>query len=118
MIATLAVDIGFLGIFGMYTDYFAARYRLVTAKVIYQFPDFDLWGLPGLFYVGPISLDIVSAVLFLIITRTRYDVSLRAYVVNPNLARIHMIITVSMFMIALLITVCLFIQSRLTFISC
>ncbi len=88
MIATLAVDIGFLGIFGMYTDYFAARYRLVTAKVIYQFPDFDLWGLPGLFYVGPISLAIVSAVLFLLLTRTRFGVSMRASVENPNLARV------------------------------
>lgn len=88
MIATLAVDIAFLGLFGIYTDYLAAQYHLGSAKVIYQFPDFNLWGLPGLFFIAPVSLVAVSACLFLLLTRTSFGVSMRASVENPNLARV------------------------------
>lgn len=88
MIATLAVDIAFLGIFGMYTDYLGARYGLTTAKVIYQFPDISVAGLPGLFYIAPITLLAVSILLFLLLTKTKFGISMRASVENPSLAKI------------------------------
>src|SRR5579863_2883653 len=43
MIATFGVDIGFIGIIGIYTDYMAAIYRLVDAKQFFAIPgDFSL----------------------------------------------------------------------------
>ena len=88
MIATLAVDIAFLGIFGMYTDYLSSHFGLGQTKIIFQFPDFDMLGFPGLLYVAPISLGLISSALFLLLTRTRFGISMRAAVENPNLAKI------------------------------
>ena len=88
MIATLAVDIAFLGFFGMYTDYLTARYKLVTAKVVYQFPDLNLFGLPALLFIAPASLALISTGLFILLTRTRFGISMRASVENPSLAKI------------------------------
>ena len=88
MIATFAVDIGFVGILGIYTDYLTLRYRIIDSKLFYQPPDLDLSGVPGLFYVAPISLALITAALFLLLTRTRFGIAMRASVENPSLARV------------------------------
>jgi branched-chain amino acid transport system permease protein len=89
MISTLALDIGFLGIFGIYTDYIYYHNNIIDVKSFYQIADdFSLFGSPGLFYVAPISLVLITAALFLLLTKTRFGIAMRASVENPNLARI------------------------------
>lgn len=89
MIATLAVDIGFVGIFGIYSDYLTARYYIIDSKFFYQLRgDFTLFGLPGLTFIAPISLTLITAALFLLLTKTKFGVAMRASVENPSLARV------------------------------
>src|SRR4029077_14593580 len=89
MISTLALDIGFLGIFGIYTDYIYYHNNIIDVKSFYQIADaFSLFGSPGLFYVAPISLVRITAALFLLLTKTRFGIAMRASVENPNVARI------------------------------
>ena len=89
MISTLAIDIAFVGIFGIYSDYIGSYYRIENTKNFFRLlADFSLFGLPGLFYVTPISLATITIALFLFLTRTKFGVAMRASVENPSLARV------------------------------
>lgn len=89
MIATLAIDIAFIGIFGIYSDYLTTRYIIIDSKNFYPLTaDFVLYGFPGLIYVAPFSIAIITALLFLLLTQTKFGVAMRASVENPSLARI------------------------------
>src|SRR5882762_1619005 len=89
MISTLAVDIAFVGIFGIYSDYIGSFYRIENTKNFFRLlADFSLFGLPGLFYVTPISLATITIALFLFLTRTRFGIAMRASVENPSLSRV------------------------------
>ena len=50
--------------------------------------DFSLLGRPGLLYVAPVSLAAISAGLYLLLTKTRFGIAMRASVENPSLARV------------------------------
>lgn len=89
MIATFSIDIGFVGIFGIYSDYLTIRYSIIDSKNFYPINgDFDLSGLPGVSFVAPISLALITTALFLLLTRTKFGVAMRASIENPNLARV------------------------------
>ncbi len=89
MISTLAIDIAFVGIFGIYSDYLSAHYRIIDTKYFARFgTDFVLFGSPGLVYVAPISLALITTALFLLLTKTRFGVAMRASIENPSLARV------------------------------
>jgi branched-chain amino acid transport system permease protein len=93
MISTLAIDIAFIGIFGIYSDYLTSLYRLIDSKYFIALSatpgtDFSLYGLPGLLYVAPISLAAITAGLYLLLTKTRFGIAMRASVENPSLARV------------------------------
>jgi branched-chain amino acid transport system permease protein len=88
MIATLAVDIAFTGLIGLYTQYFNLRYGVV-ATFFYSLNDsLSLFALPGLVYVAPASVAIVTAALFVLLNRTRFGIAMRASIETPSLARI------------------------------
>lgn len=89
MISTLAVDIAFTGIFGIYTDYLYGHYHLIDSKYFYQLGgDFELLGAPGLAFAAPISLGVITATIFILLTRTKFGIAMRAAVANPSLARV------------------------------
>jgi len=89
MIATLAIDIGFIGIFGIYANYLRYSYNMTDSLSFYQLvADFHLLGEQGLLYVAPASLGLITLGLFLLLSRTKFGVAMRASVENPSLARI------------------------------
>lgn len=89
MIATLAIDIGFIGVFGVYADYLRYGFNLTDSLGFYQIvADFSLLGEQGLLYVAPLSLVFITVGLFLLLTRTKFGVAMRAAVENPSLARV------------------------------
>jgi branched-chain amino acid transport system permease protein len=65
------------------------HYGKFDAKEFYPLgTDFTMFGLPGIFYVAPISLGLITAGLFLLLTKTKFGVAMRASVENPGLARV------------------------------
>ncbi len=90
MIATLAVDIIFIGIFGIYSDYLFEVKEVYDAKVFYALTsvDFSYLGVDGVVYVAPIALALVTVGLYLMLTRTRFGLAMRATVENPDLAKV------------------------------
>ncbi len=106
MIATLAIDIGFIGVFGIFSDYLGDVYRS-RANDAKQFPqlfnaDFlvgihikipgvanlQLAGIPGVVLAAPIMLVVLGSLLFIFLKYTRFGVAMRASVENPNLAKV------------------------------
>lgn len=90
MIATFAVDIGFIGIFGIYTDYMQAKYPYSYPK---QLPaalpgDFFAFGIQGLFFVAPIILAAITLAIYILFTRTKFGIAMRASVENSSLAKV------------------------------
>ncbi len=89
MIATFGVDIGFIGIFGIYTDYLQSRYGLIDAKQFFQIPaDFQLFGEQAVVVLAPLILAAITLSLYWLFTRTKFGVAMRASVENPSLARV------------------------------
>src|SRR5438132_14263979 len=81
MISTFAVDIGFLGILQIYTDQLYYRYSKFDVKDFFSLgTDFSMFGLPGMLYVAPISLGIITAALLLLLTMTKFGVQMRSFV--------------------------------------
>jgi branched-chain amino acid transport system permease protein len=89
MIATLAIDIAFIGIFGIYANYLRDTYNFIDSLNFTSIlGDFSLFGEQGLVYTAPISLALITVGLFLLLTRTKFGVAMRASVENPSLARV------------------------------
>lgn len=89
MIATLAIDIAFVGIFGLYSDYLYTAHRVIYATNFPQLPgDFSLFGVPGIAFAAPYSLAMITLGLFALLTETKFGVAMRASIENPSLARV------------------------------
>ena len=87
MIATLAVDIAFIGIFGIYSDLLSNLYQVYDSKFfLISSADFYFLNIRGLTLVAPLSLAIITISLWILLTRTRFGIAMRAAVENPNLA--------------------------------
>jgi branched-chain amino acid transport system permease protein len=90
MIATLAVDIITIGLFGIYTDYLTSAFKVPDAKLFFALTsaDFTFGGIDGVVYVAPVALAAITVVLYLVLTRTNFGIAMRATVENPNLAKV------------------------------
>ncbi|MGI0085875.1 MAG: branched-chain amino acid ABC transporter permease, partial [Nitrososphaerales archaeon] len=95
MIATLAIDIIFQGIFQAFVEYMGSQYGRILVDRGYgsqfyflaQLPDFQLFGYSGLLFVAPAALVLVSVGLYLLLTKSKFGVAMRAAIENANLAK-------------------------------
>jgi branched-chain amino acid transport system permease protein len=95
MIATLAVDIAFVGIIGAYTDYLNAKYLALLGPAgfnpytVFAFHDISILGLgQSIVIIAPVAAALVGFGLYILLTRTRFGVAMRASIENPSLAKI------------------------------
>ena len=88
MIATFGVDIGFVGIYEIYTNYLQYDLGHIDAPNFYALNDFSLGGYAGVDLVAPLSVAVIVVSIYLLFTRTKFGVAMRAAVENPPLARV------------------------------
>src|SRR5207247_6445445 len=89
MIVTLAIDIAFVGIFGIFSDYLYATYRIIDAPKFVQLPgDYSLFGIQGIVFTAPISLCTITLALFGLLTKTKFGIAMLVSVENPNIATV------------------------------
>lgn len=91
MIATLAIDITFVGVFGTYSDFLTNEFGFLGTKTFILLSyDFSLPGFQnyGATLVFPAVLAVMIASLYLAMTRTRFGIAMRASVENPDLASV------------------------------
>jgi branched-chain amino acid transport system permease protein len=87
MISTLAIDIAFIGIFGIYSDLLANNYKIFNSRFfLLADSDISILGLRGLTIIAPFFLALVTVILWLALTKTKFGIAMRAAVENPNLA--------------------------------
>jgi len=87
MIATLAVDIAFQGVFGIYSDLLSNVYKIFMSKFfVLASADISIFDTPGLVFIAPLILVLVTVTLWLALTKTKFGIAMRAAVENPNLA--------------------------------
>jgi branched-chain amino acid transport system permease protein len=94
MIATLAVDIVFTGVA---EDIAYVGFSLFSKKFIHAgfptllnaapLPDFRVYGETGLLVLSPALLAATTLAMYLLLTKSRFGVAMRASIENPNLAR-------------------------------
>jgi branched-chain amino acid transport system permease protein len=95
MIATLAIDIIFSGIFELFADFMGSKYgRILNNKGyggqfynLQQLPDFRIFGYSALLFIAPAVLLLVSFGLYLLLTKSKFGVAMRAAIENANLAK-------------------------------
>src|SRR6266581_7520053 len=79
MIATLAIDIGFIGIFGIYADYLRYTYVFIDSLNFTEIlGDFSIFRSQGLILAAPLTLGLITIGLYLLLTRTKFGVAMRA----------------------------------------
>lgn len=95
MVASLAVDILFTGVQADIAYVGFAAFRNAFVKAGYptllsppQLPDFSFLGLNGLLIVSPIALAVIASSMFLLLTRSKFGIAMRAAIESPDLARI------------------------------
>ncbi len=87
MIATLAIDIAFIGIFGIFSDMLSNVYKVFNSKFfLLANTDISIFGLRGLTLVAPIFVVLVTIILWLSLTKTKFGIAMRTAVENPSLA--------------------------------
>jgi len=94
MIATLAAGIVFdAAVAAIFISYIGKTYaKFLSDKGYYlfnlnQLPDFRAFGEPGILFVAPAAMILVTIGIVLLL-RTRFGIAMRAAIENPNLARI------------------------------
>ncbi|MDG7008677.1 MAG: branched-chain amino acid ABC transporter permease [Nitrososphaerota archaeon] len=88
MIATLAVDTILTGLILVFDDYLRYRYAIIDSEGFAPVGhEIQLFGLPGLFVIAPLTLALATIALWLMLTRTRLGIAIRAAVENQALAR-------------------------------
>ncbi len=95
MIATLAVDIIYVGVFQLFVEYMGSKYGRIMNNKGYggqffnlgQLPDFTILGNTALLFIAPAVLVGVTLGLYFLLTRSKFGVAMRAAIENANLAK-------------------------------
>lgn len=88
MIATLAVDVILIGIFGAYSETFSSITHTATTRFIFTPLDFELFGVDALLVISSFTILLLLIGLYLLFYRTKFGIALRASMENPALAEI------------------------------
>ena len=88
MIATLAWDLILLGIIGAYSGYISKVTHKPGMKFIFTYLDFEIAGIPAIFFVSTLVIALTLAGLLFLLYKTKFGIALRASMENPALAEI------------------------------
>ncbi len=88
MIATLALDLIFLGILGAYSETLSSLTGRTTKKFIFTPLDFELLGVDAILWISSIAIFLLLLTLFTLLYKTKFGIALRASMENPALAEI------------------------------
>lgn len=86
MVATLAVDVFFIGVLNIYADSVQRVFKVVTRYFILRRFDFTFADQPGIFFVLPSLVACSVVLLHILLTRTKFGVAMRAVVEDASLA--------------------------------
>jgi len=86
--ATLAFDLILLASLNIYADYLTSVYKISSRAFILRGVDFKVVDQPGIFLVAPTLVFTIISSLYIVLTRTKFGIAMRAVVENPQLASV------------------------------
>jgi len=104
MITTLAMDFIILAILNIYADYLSRVFKVDSRYFLFStYYDVNIWGQRGLLIVAPTLSAVTVISLYLVLTKTRFGVAMRAAIEDSSLAsvvgvNVNLVYAVSWFM--------------------
>ena len=86
MITTLAIDIFLLAVLNIYADYLTTVFKVTSRSFNLKAFDITVFGQKGILLFAPTLTWISVVTLYLLLTKTKFGISMRAAIENPNLA--------------------------------
>jgi len=86
MIATIAYELVLLALLNIYGDYITQTFKIQARGFFIRKRDITLFGEPGVFLVSPILVALIVFSLYVLLTKTKFGVAMRAAIENPTLA--------------------------------
>jgi len=86
MIATIGYDMILYSLINILADYLNRTYKISTRLYILKSYDFRIFNQPCIFIVAPVMAVLVITSLYLLLTRTKFGIAMRAAIENPALA--------------------------------
>jgi len=102
-ISTLAIEIIVLAIINIYADYVRNTMGIISRMFMFRYADFEFIGLPGVLIVSTTLAVLLILGFHLMLTKTKFGISMRATVEDPALAsvlgvNVELVSTVSWFL--------------------
>jgi branched-chain amino acid transport system permease protein len=88
MITTLAIELILLGVLNIYADYLSNVFKIRSRYFLYTNLDIELFGQKGLLIIAPLLVVITVTSLYLLLTRSKFGISMRAAIEDPSLASV------------------------------
>ncbi len=88
MIATLAFDLVLLSFLNIYADYLTRTFKLKSRTFNLMGYDFKIGEYPAIFPISLILSILLIIILHLLLTKTKFGISMRATIENPSLASV------------------------------
>ena len=103
MIATIAYDMILISGLNIYADYLSKGLKITSRYFSLKVADISLGGIPFVFYSSIILVVAVILGLYLLLTKTKFGIAMRATIENPDLAgevgiNVDLVYTVSWFL--------------------
>jgi len=88
MIATIGYDMILCSLINILADYLNRTYKISTRLYILKSYDLRIFNKPCIFIVAPVMAVLVITSLYLLLTRTKFGIAMRAAIENPALAEV------------------------------
>jgi len=86
MIATIAYDMLLIASLNIFADYLSRNFKITSRYFSLKSADVRIDEIPMVFYVSPIVAAVILVSLYLLLTKTKFGVAMRAAIENPSLA--------------------------------
>ncbi|MDJ0270195.1 MAG: branched-chain amino acid ABC transporter permease [Aigarchaeota archaeon] len=86
MVATIAFDMLLIAALNIFADYLSRTYKITSRYFSLKAADIRVEGIPMVFYVAPLIAVGLILTLYLLLTKTKFGVAMRAAIENPSLA--------------------------------
>jgi Branched-chain amino acid ABC-type transport system, permease components len=88
MIATLTVDVFLFGLINIIADWLTTTYKIYVTYVIFKRLDFKIFDIEGIAIISTIFVILICTLLYILLYKTRFGISMRAVMENPSLSQI------------------------------
>jgi branched-chain amino acid transport system permease protein len=86
MVATIGVELVLLAILNIYADYLSKVHKIYSRFFFLRELDITIAGESGLLLVAPTITILTATILYLVLTKTKFGIAMRAAIEDPSLA--------------------------------